>query len=84
LGFANRRLSLVSQCFKTKPVAHLLGSGITAEDLNDECLGRPLDWLSGHDPTALFAGIAAPARRRLGRSARELHVDTTAFSVSGD
>jgi transposase len=84
LGFANRRLYLVSQFFQTKPVAHLLGPGIMAEDLNDECLGRTLDWLYAHDPTALFAGIAAQARRRLGLSARELHVDTTSFSVSGD
>jgi len=84
LGFANRRLYLVSQFFKTKPVAHLLGPGITAEDLNDECLGRTLDWLYAHDPTALFAGIAAQARRRLGLGVRELHVDTTSFSVSGE
>ncbi len=84
LGFANRRLYLVSQFFKTKPVAHLLGPGITAEDLNDECLGRTLDWLYAHDPTALFAGIATQARQRLGLSARELHVDTTSFSVSGE
>jgi transposase len=83
LGFANRRLYLVSQFFKTKPVTHLLGPGITAEDLNDECLGRTLDWLYAHDPTALFAGIATQARQRLGLSARELHVDTTSFSVSG-
>jgi transposase len=84
LGFANRRLYLVSQFFKTKPVAHLLGPGIMAEDLNDECLGRTLDWLYAHDPTALFAGIATQARQRLGLSARELHIDTTSFAVSGE
>jgi transposase len=84
LGFANRRLYLVCQFFKTKPVAHLLGPAIIAEDLNDECLGRTLDWLDAHDPTAVFAGIAAQARRRLGLSARQLHVDTTSFSVSGE
>jgi transposase len=84
LGFANRRLYLVPQFFKTKPVAHLLGSGIMAEDLNDECLGRTLDWLYAQDPTALFAGIATQARRRLGLSVRELHVDTTSFAVSGE
>jgi transposase len=84
LGFANRRLYLVSQFFKTKPVAHLVGPGITAEDLNDECLGRTLDWLYAHDPTALFAGIATQARQRLSLSARELHVDTTSFAVSGE
>ncbi len=84
LGFATRRLYLVSQFFKTKPVGHLLGPGITAEDLNDDCLGRTLDWLYAHDPTALFAGIATQARQRLGLSARELHVDTTSFAVSGE
>ena len=83
LGFSNRRLYLVPQFFANKPVEHLLGSGITAEDLNDDCLGRALDWLYVHDPTALFAGIAARARRVFGVQARQLHADTTSFAVSG-
>ncbi len=45
LGFSNRRLYLVPQFFADKPVEHLLGPGIMAEDLNDDCLGRTLDWL---------------------------------------
>jgi hypothetical protein len=45
LGFSNRRLYLVSQFFASKPVEHLLGPGITAEMLHDDCLGRTLDWL---------------------------------------
>jgi transposase len=84
LGFSNRRLYLVPQFFASKPVEHLLGAGIQASDLNDECLGRTLDWLYAHDPTALFAGIAAQARRRFGVGVREVHVDTTSFSVSGE
>src|SRR5260221_13075726 len=83
LGFSNRRLYLVPQFFATKPVAHLLGPGITAEDLSDDCLGRALDWLYAHDPTTLFAGIALRARQRFGIGARQVHVDTTSFSVSG-
>ena len=83
LGFANRRMYLVPQFFATKPVAHLLGAGISAVDLHDECLGRTLDWLYAHNPTALCAGIAAQARRRVGVSSRPLHVDTTSFSVRG-
>ena len=83
LGFSNRRLYLVPQFFANKPVAHLLGPGITAGDLNDECLGRTLDWLYEHDPTALFAGIATRARRAFGIQACQLHADTTSFSVSG-
>lgn len=83
LGFSNRRLYLVPQFFATKPVEHLLGPGITAEDLSDDCLGRALDWLYAHDPTTLFAGIALRARQRFGVRARQVHVDTTSFSVSG-
>ena len=45
-------------------------SGIQAEDLNDDCLWRAFDWLSAHDPTALFAGIAA-------------YANTTSFAVHG-
>jgi transposase len=84
LGFSNRRLYLVSQFFATKPVEHLLGVGITAEMLHDDCLGRTLDWLYDHDPTALFSGIARQARQRFGLAARQVHVDTTSFSVTGE
>jgi transposase len=84
LGFSNRRLYLVPQFFATKAVERLLGPGITAEDLNDDCLGRTLDWLYGHDPTILFAGIALRARRAFGISARQVHVDTTSFAVTGE
>jgi transposase len=84
LGFSNRRLYLVSQFFATKPVEHLLGLGVTAELLHDDCLGRTLDWLYAHDPTTLFAGIARLARQRFGVAARQIHVDTTSFSVSGE
>jgi transposase len=84
LGFSNRRLYLVAQFFATKAVERLLGPGISAEDLNDDCLGRTLDWLYAHDPTTLFAGMALRARKAFGISARQVHVDTTSFSVTGE
>jgi transposase len=84
LGFSNRQLYLVPQYFANKPVEHLLGVGITAEMLNDDCLGRTLDWLYAHDPTKLFAGIARQARQVFGVKAEQVHVDTTSFSVSGE
>ena len=37
LGFSNRQLYLVPQYFENKPVEHLLGEGITADMLNDDC-----------------------------------------------
>src|SRR5215813_2476317 len=84
LGFSNRRLYLVSQFFATKPVEHLLGPGMTAETLHDDCLGRTLDWLHDHDPTALFAGFARQARQRFGIAARQIQMDTTSFAVTGE
>ena len=84
LGFSNRQLYLVPQFFANKPIEHLLGPGITAEMLNDDCLGRTLDWLYTHDLTKLFAGIATQARRIFGIKAEQVHVDTTSFSVSGE
>ena len=84
LGFSNRQLYLVSQFFANKPVEHLLGPGISAEMLNDDCLGRTLDWLYAHDLTKLFAGLASRARKLFGIKAEQIHVDTTSFSVSGE
>lgn len=81
LGFSNRRLYLVSQFFAHKPIERLIGPGISAEDLNDDCLGRALDWLTAHDLTALFAGLAYQARRRFEVSAPAVHVDGTSLAV---
>jgi transposase len=84
LGFSNRRLYLVPQFFAPKAVDRLLGPGIMAEDLNDDCRGRARDWLYAHDPTTLFAGLALRARRAFGSAARQGHVDTTSFAVMGE
>src|SRR5438067_8424933 len=84
LGFANRQLYLVPQYFANKPIEHLLGAGITADMLNDDCLGRTLDWIYEHDPTTLFAGLALQARRRFGIKAQQVHIDTSSFSVNGE
>jgi transposase len=83
LGWSNRQLYLVPQFFADKPVEHLLGAGIRAEHLNDDCLGRTLDWLYEHDVTTLFAGLALRARRAFGVTTHRLHADTTSFSVHG-
>lgn len=83
LGFSNRRLYLIPQFFEHKPIERLIGPGITAADINDDCLGRALDWLTAHDLTALYAGLAHQARRRFAIEASAVHVDSTSFSVEG-
>src|SRR5437588_12410557 len=81
LGFSNRQLYLVPQYFENKPIEHLLGEGITADMLNDDCLGRTLDWLYEHDVTTLFAGLALQARRCFGIQAEHLHINPTSLPV---
>jgi transposase len=83
LGFSNRRLYLIPQFFEHKPIERLIGPGITSADINDDCLGRALDWLTANDLTALYAGVAQQARRRFAIEASAVHVDSTSFSVEG-
>src|SRR5260221_14133571 len=54
-----------------------------AEVLNDDGLGRTLDWLYARDVTRLFAGLALRARRACGIEVGRLHADTTSFAVHG-
>jgi len=93
LRLSNRRLYLVAQFCATKPVEHLPGPGITAEMLHETAWVKSTSALIGanpglaardHDPTALFAVIARQARQRFGIPARQVHVDTTSFAVTGE
>ncbi len=84
LGFSNRQLYLVPHYFANKPVEYLLGSGMHAEMLNDDCLGRTLDWLYDYDLTKLFAGIVIRARRIFGVKAEQMHVDRKLLAAGSD
>jgi transposase len=84
LGLSNRQLYLVSQFFEDKPIEHLLGPGLSAADLNDDCLRWTLGWLYAHDVTTLFARLALRARRAFGAPLARLHAETTSLAVSGD
>ena len=83
LGFINRALYLMPFFFQDKPVERLLGSGITAEHLNDDTLGRALDSIYEYDPEQLYGQLAAQAVKRLGLSCTSGCVDTTSTHVDG-
>jgi transposase len=83
LGFVNQRLYLVPEFFRNKPVDRLLGAGITAEQLNDDTLGRTLDALYAANPTEVYAAVAANSCERLGLKPRCGHLDSTSFHVDG-
>jgi transposase len=61
LGFISAPLYLFSEFFESKPVEHLLGQGIKADDLNDDCLGRTLDKLQKYGTTDCFLQVALVA-----------------------
>ena len=58
LGFINSRLYMSQMFFHDKPVSALLGEEISAEHLNDDCLGRCLDEISKYGTTRLFSEVA--------------------------
>jgi transposase len=83
LGFVNQRLYLVSEFFRNKPVERLLGNGITADQLNDDTLGRTLDAIYASSPTELYSVVAANSCAKLGLSPKFVHLDSTSFHLDG-
>ena len=59
LGFVGRALYLTPEFFSNKPVDILIREGLTAEDFNDDSLGRALDTLYESGVTEVFAFIAS-------------------------
>ena len=64
-------------------VERLLGEGITAEQLNDDALGRALDAIYAYGPEPLYGQLAAQSVKRLGLSCAVGHLDSTSFHVDG-
>ncbi len=83
LGFVNRPLYLTAEFYANKPVDVLIGAGISAEDLNDDCLGRALDAVYAIGVTQIFVQVASYALWVMRIVTRFAHVDTSAFSLEG-
>ncbi len=80
LGFVSRPLYLTPEFFRTKPVDMLIGGGVTAEKLNDDCLERALDCLFEQGITEVFAKVSAHALSIFGIQVRQAHLDSTSIS----
>lgn len=83
LGFVSRPLYLSPEFFHNKPVDLLVGEGIDASDLNDDCLGRALDQLFEHGVTEVFASVSAQALQVFGIETQFAHLDSTSFGLYG-
>ena len=83
LGFTNRRLYLTPQFFASKPVAELFGKDVSANQFDDNALGKALDEISAYGSSQMFGEIAfeiALENNLLGELA---HMDSTSMSVEG-
>jgi transposase len=84
LGFVSRPLYLTPEFYANKPVEMLIGAGVRAADLNDDSLGRALDQLYEAGVTEVFAKVSAHALHVFGIETRFAHLDSTAFSLTGE
>jgi len=84
LGFVSRPLYLSPEFFHNKPVDLLVGGGIEATDLNDDCLGRALDQLFQQGVTEIFATVSARALQVFGIETQYAHLDSTSFGLHGE
>lgn len=84
LGFVGRALYLTPEYFGNKPVELLIGEGITAVDLNDDCLGRALNELYEKGVTEVYAQVASHGLQVYGIDHQELHLDSSSISLFGE
>lgn len=83
LGFTSRALYLVPQYLHNKPVDILVASGLTADDFNDDTLGRSLDHLYEAGVTEAFAKVAVHALEVYGIEHHFYHLDSSSFHLHG-
>lgn len=84
LGFMNSRLYMSTHYYQDKPVAQLLDAEVTAEHLNDDCLGRCLDKIAAYGVTKLFSELSFEIASEQGLLGKRLHLDSTSFVLYGD
>jgi transposase len=84
LGFVGRPLYLTPEFFSNKPVDLLIREGLTAEDFNDDSMGRGLDILYKAGITEVFAKVASHGLVVFGIEHDFVHLDNSSFSVEGD
>ena len=83
LGFVGRAMYLMPDYLHNKPVDLLVDSSLTAEDFNDDTLGRCLDDLYAAGVTEVFYQVAAHALQAYGIHSDFVHLDSSSFHLHG-
>jgi len=84
LGFVSAPLYMFSKFFEGKATEHLLGKGITAEQINDDRIGNVLDDLYEAGLSETFLGISLKAVAKYDIKVETGHIDSTSFHVDGE
>lgn len=84
LGFVSAPLYMFSKFFEGKATEHLLGTGITAEQINDDRIGKVLDDLQEVGLTEIFLGISMKVVEKYEIKVETGHIDSTSFHVDGE
>ena len=84
LGYVERRLYLFPAFFTDLSLTRLFNKDITADQLNDDVMGRTLDAIAAYGPTELFNQIVSDCLERDQFAINLVNADTTNFSVYGD
>lgn len=83
LGFLSAPIYLFDTFFVGKATEHLIGEGVTAEQLNDDRIGRALDKYHQAGTTQLFTAIALKAASKFQVEMNSVHLDSSSISVEG-
>ncbi|MEG4529240.1 IS1634 family transposase [Microcoleus sp. D2_18a_D3] len=83
LGFLSAPIYLFDTFFVGKATEHLIGEGVTPEQLNDDRIGRSLDKYHQAGTTQLFTAIAMKAAHKFKVEMNSVHLDSSSISVEG-
>ena len=84
LGFVSAPLYMFSKFFKGIATEHLLGIGVTAEQINDDRIGNVLEDLHEVGLSETFVGISLKGVEKYAVKVKAGHVDSTSFHVHGE
>jgi len=83
LGFLSAPIYLFDTFFVVQATEHLIGEGVTPEQLNDDRIGRALDKYHQAGTTQLFTALALKAAKKFQVEMNSVHLDSSSISVEG-
>jgi transposase len=83
LGFLSAPIYLFDTFFVVQATEHLIGEGVTPEQLNDHRIGRALDKYHQAGTTQLFTALALKAAKKFQVEMNSVHLDSSSISVEG-